>query len=118
SKAAFGMAAGVVATDEAVDAVVVVVVVVLIRAPYGARRRSPQRGTSGLGTAQRRSLMRSQRQPQQPVLQALVLGQLGHGAAMHHAAVVHHRDTVAERLRHAEVLLDEQPGGLGRFQLA
>ena len=55
-------------------------------APSGWRRR--QRGRR---QTRRWSLMRSQRQPQQPLLQRLVVGQLGHRAAVHDAAVVHHR---------------------------
>src|SRR5690349_416230 len=65
-----------------------------------------------------RSLVRSEREPEQALLQCLVGGELGHRAAMHDAAVVHHRDVVAERLGHREVLLHEQHGGVGALQLA
>ena len=37
---------------------------------------------------------------------------------MHHAPIVHHGDSVAERLRDMEVLLDQQDRGIGRLQFA
>ena len=43
------------------------------------------------------SLMRREREAEQALLQRLVVGELGHRAAVDDAAVVHHRDAVAER---------------------
>jgi hypothetical protein len=65
-----------------------------------------------------RSLVRSQRQAQQALLQRFVGGQFGHRAAVHDAAVVHHRHRSPSALAIMEVLLDQQDGGLLRLQLA
>src|SRR6185369_10123351 len=52
--------------------------------------------------------LRSYRQPQQRMLQGLVLGQLPHRAGVHDQAVVHHRHGVAEALGEIDVLFHQQ----------
>src|SRR6478609_7526490 len=64
------------------------------------------------------SLMRGERQAEQPLLQRLVVGEVGHRAAMDDAAVFHHGDAVAERARDLEVLLDKQHRRLGALEVA
>src|SRR6187431_2039373 len=84
-------------------------------AAAGAR---PAGGTAGKSLTPKSSMVGGEREAEQLVLQALVLGQRRHVAAVDDAAVVHHRDAVAERLGHGEVLLDQQHRGRGRLQLA
>src|SRR5690554_2741984 len=59
-----------------------------------------------------------ERQPEQALLQRLVLGERRHRAGVHDVAVVHHRDRVAQAAGEAHVLLDQQDGGARRAQLA
>src|ERR1039457_5359118 len=63
------------------------------------------------------SLMCRQRQAQQVLLQGLVAGELGHGAGVGDPAAVHHRDAVPDLAREIEILLHEQDGGVGSFEL-
>src|SRR5688572_8861060 len=84
------------------------VATVLTRASWGAARRFSRAPASARAAAPQRSLMGSQREPEQALLQRLVVDQFLHFAAVHDAAVVHHRDAVADGLGHHEVLLDEQ----------
>ena len=65
--------------------------------------------------AARSSLVLGQRQAEQGMLQALVAGEVGHGAGMDDAAIVHHRHSVAKRAREIEVLLHQQDSGVGSF---
>src|SRR5205809_4617407 len=64
------------------------------------------------------SLMRGEREAEEALLQRLIVGQLGHRAAVDDAAVLHHRDAVAERARDLEVLLDQQHRRLGALEVA
>src|ERR1019366_3154009 len=72
-------------------------------------RAEPDRAPSG-------SLVAGQAEAKQAGLQGFVRNQAGHGAAVHDAAIVHHRDAVAQRTGHVEVLLPQQDGGDGLLQ--
>src|SRR5579872_4473497 len=89
-----------------------------VRSPRAAKRARNQFFAAAARRRHRsRSLMGVQRKAEEPVLQGAVGGKRRHRTLINDPAIVHHPRLIADLLRDAEILLDQQYGDAGALNL-